>query len=108
MRNLQEGIDRLVAMYIEPVGVPELKWYKYENDKLLNVVRVYIYVDDNGIWFAKQADDNFMLPFDAYRKEVLGDRVDCNHLLKTPKEVTQYFMSPAKEEICNTLSMYKR
>lgn len=105
---MTEQERKLVEMYIEPSSNLEITHYQIVADAFLTNIRLFMGKDSNGEWFAKQYEDDFWLPLNAYKKEILADRFDVEHLKKNPKPQTQYFMTPThKAELCSVLSMYK-
>ena len=102
MKNYNE----LVAEYIEPIGELDFNQYQICTDQLLNRLALFIATDSNGEMFAKQHDDSFVLPYLAYKKEILGYSYNVEHLKKEPAQ--QYYTVPThKNELCSVLAMYK-
>ena len=101
----QENKD-LVAQYIEPISELDFNQYQICTDQLFHNVALFVATDLDGQLFAKQHDDNFVLPYLAYKKEILGYSYNVEHLKKEP--APQYYTVPTrKNEVCNVLAMYK-
>ena len=96
----------LVKEYIEPASELKITHYQVCTDQSLHNVALFVAYDSEGTMFACQEQDDFFLPYNAYKKEILGYNLDVEHLKKTPQE--QYYVVPThKHELCSVLAMYK-
>ena len=99
-------MKNLVKEYIEPIGKLKITHYQVCTDPMLHNVALFVAYDSEGTMFARQEQDNFFLPYAAYKAEILGYNLDVEHLKKTPQE--QYYVVPTrKQELCSVLAMYK-
>ena len=99
-------MKNLVKEYIEPASELKITHYQICSDTTFNNVALFIAYDSEGTMFARQEQDDFFLPYAAYKKEILGYNIDVEHLKKTPAQ--QYYIVPThKQELCSVLAMYK-
>jgi hypothetical protein len=100
-----QSIEELTKLYIEPRGELNIIGYKITHDIFLTPTVLFIYEDFDKVQFAKQVNDNFALPTKAYKKEILGDTyIDCNELLKEPKQQVYHYQYANSRETCNVLN----
>ena len=75
-------MKNLVAEYIEPASELKITHYQVCTDPMLHNVALFIAYDSENNMFARQEQDDFFLPYNAYKAEILGYNLDVEHLKK--------------------------